>query len=72
MDKEKPKWTVHYSILSPRSPWIGSGWDFFDFEPPARLRRREIYAQGNHGVVIRSFHEETDTAHMAPFRRIHL
>ena len=69
MSKEKPKWTVHYNIVSHGTPWIGSGWEFFDFEPPAKLRYDELRTKGNYSVTMRPFHEKTDTPHLAAFHR---
>ena len=69
MSKEKPRWTVCYKIFTPGSPWVGSGWEFFEFEPPAKLRYDELCMQGNYGIMMRPFHEKTDTPHLAPSQR---
>jgi len=32
----KPSWTVLYNIVTPGSPWIGTGWEFFDDKEAAQ------------------------------------
>ena len=37
-----PRWIVIYNIRTPGSVWVGKGVEFFDEEPLARARGREM------------------------------
>ncbi len=44
----RPKWTVHYNIVSPEATeWIGTGWEFFNDERDAQHCYDRHNALGN-------------------------
>jgi len=50
-----PQFTVLYNIVSPGSPWIGRGWEFFDNRTTAHRRYLELIRQG-HVPTCRPYH----------------
>lgn len=73
--KARPKWTVHYNIANEGSPWVGTGWEFFDNKRLAENRHLELSLKYNgltrrYSPTIRPFHEETDIFHLGAVHRM--
>lgn len=64
---KRPKWTVLYNVVSERSSWIGTAWEFFDNESSAQLCYDKQLATGN-CPTKRPFHE-SDIQHLGAAHR---
>lgn len=62
-DIKTPKWTVRYNIVNKHSPWIGTGWEFFDSEREAEIAYKKHIDLGN-VPTKRPFHRACDTKHL--------
>jgi hypothetical protein len=61
---KKPKWTVHYNIVSPENnQWVGTGWEFFDNEDDAKKAAKRNTDLGN-CVGFRPYHDGVDRPHL--------
>ncbi len=73
--KARPKWTVHYNIASDGSPWVGTGWEFFDNKRLAEDRHLELSLAYDglikqYASIMRPFHEEVDFPHLGAVHRM--
>lgn len=60
----KPAWTVTYNIVSPSSPWIGTGWEFFQNEKTAQVRYDALVVTGR-CPTKRPYYSPSDRQHLA-------
>jgi hypothetical protein len=61
--KKRPTWTVLYNLTSAASPWVGTAWEFFDDEAPARSRYKALVALGLY-PTCRPYYSAQDKPHL--------
>ena len=65
----KPRFTVLFNIVTPNSPWIGTGWQFFDDKKDAETMYECLISLG-HCPTLRPYHEGCDRQHLGAAHRM--
>lgn len=76
LQPELPSWVVFYNIVSPATPFLGTGWEFFRSESAATSRFREIPETAREDYVgpvcatLRPYHHAHDANRVAACHRL--